>query len=244
MKKIRIVICDKNIEDAQFYEKLCREFGDKYSIYIEIKIYTTADSFLFDLENIEFRKRVDVIFFTLTDSYIESPELLRKTGYNGIAVFVGEPEVIVSCEKLFDARAYNFIQKSSDSKHLERFLRVFQNATNTAEKTRTERLVLSYGGEIRQIHISDIHYFEVSEHFLTVCYGEDEKFTFISSLAKMENHLKGRNFIRVSRFYLISIDAIKQITSKSVLMCNDKEIPVGRKYYTKLKSFMEQDDTV
>ena len=239
-KNMRIVIYSNDTTEAKFYEALCRELGEKYHISVELKLYDSSDTLLFDLGDPEFCKRLDVIYFALDKHNTDIPALIRDAGYTNLIVFIGGEEMIVPYEQLFDAEAYNFVQNSRTAEHLQRFADIFQKAGAVVARERTERLVLSYGGEIRQIDISHIHYFEVQKHILIIHYGNGENFSFISSLSKMEQHLKGRKFMRVSRFYLISLNAVQKITANSAIMCDGTDIPVGRKFYAELKSTMEK----
>ena len=240
MKNIRIVICNNNYEEAEFYENFCRDLGSKNNVSLGIKVYDSTNSLLFDLDNPEFRERLDVIFFTFTEENLEAPHAIRDTGYSGLIVLMGGAEMIAPYEQLFDTETYNFVQTDRSRQNLERFSKIFQSAAKVVAKTHAEKLALSYGGEIRQIDIDDIHYFEVQTHTLIVHYGRGETFSFISSLSKMENHLKGREFMRVSRFYLVSLNAVQKVSSNNIVMRDGANIPIGRKYYAKLKDRMNE----
>ena len=240
MKSIRIVICDDNPAEAHFYEALCREQGEKNEVPLGIKLYESSNSLLFDLDIPEVREKLDVIFFAFTQENLTVPNLIRDTGYSGLIILLGGAEMIAPYEQLFDTETYNFVQRDRAPEHIERFGQVFQSAVRTVARNHAEKLALSYGGEIRQIEIASIHYFEVQTHTLIVHYGSGEQFSFISSLAKMENHLKGRDFMRVSRFYLISLNAVEKVSSNHLVMRDGANIPIGRKYYAKLKDRMNE----
>jgi len=233
---MRIVIYGGEAAEAGFYEEVCRKLGTEHQIPVELKVYLSSDALLFDLQNPEFRKRLDVIFFNLTEQNIEVPHEMRDVGYHGLIVLVGGAEMILPYEQLFDTEAYNFVQKND----LKRFISVFLSAAKTVAKNNEEKLSLSYGGEIRQIDIGEIQYFEVQQHTLVVHYGKGESFTFVSSLAKMEQHLKGRKFMRASRFYLISVNAVHKLSFNNALMLSGANVPVGRKFYAEIKKAMDQ----
>jgi DNA-binding LytR/AlgR family response regulator len=54
----------------------------------------------------------------------------------------------------------------------------------------------------------------------------------------MENQLKGKNIIRASKSFLVSVDAIEQLTNTEAVMSDGSKIPVGRQYYPVLKDEM------
>ncbi|MCL2588870.1 MAG: LytTR family transcriptional regulator [Oscillospiraceae bacterium] len=240
MKNMRIIIYGDEIAEAQFYETLCRDLSKERKIPIELKVYSSSDELLFDLGDTDFHERVDIVYFCLDQGNLEVPGLIRDTGYMNLIVFIGAEEVFVPYEELFDAEIYNFVQDDRSSENLERFAHIFQKADEDVMKNRAERITLSYAGEIRRIDINQIHYFEVQKHTLVVHFGDKETFTFISTLSKMENHLKGRDFIRVSRFYLISLDSVQKLTANGVIMYDDTTVPVGRKYYAEIKNALDK----
>ena len=238
MRNMRIIIYSTDSAETQFYETLCRSLSANHNIPIELKLYTSSSNLVFDSEDFNFHQRVDVVYVCLSKSDQDVPALIRKAGYMGLIVLIGTDEMFVPYEQLFDTKIYNFVQNNRAPEHLERFEQIFQEAGSDVNKKRCERVTFSFGGEIRQIDISQIHYFEVQKHLLVVHFEDKETFTFISSLAKMENHLKGRGFVRVSRFYLISIHSVQKLTGNGAIMRNGVTVPIGRKYYATIKSLI------
>ncbi|MCL2843384.1 MAG: LytTR family transcriptional regulator DNA-binding domain-containing protein [Oscillospiraceae bacterium] len=240
MKPMRIVIYSPDKEEAAFYEAQCRTLSETFDIPVECKIYTATPGLLFDLGDPAFSRRLDVIYFSLNKQNVDIPHQIRDAGYTNLIVFIGKEEMVLTYEEMFDIETYNFVQSDRAPEYLRRFAHIFRKAGEVVAKSREEKLVLSYGGEIRQIDINDIHYFEVRNYTLIVHYGDGEQFTFVSSLAKMEQHLKGRNFLRPSRFYLISLRAVQTFTSDRVLMRDGTEIAVSRKYSGMLKRALDE----
>ena len=241
MKKMCLLIYSDDTATAQFYETLCRKLSKERQIPIELKLYDLSSEMLFDFEEEpNFCKRVDVIFIVLNEHNLEVSDQIRKLGYTDLIVFIGVEEIDMPYEYLFDTRIYNFVQLGDAPANLDRFAQIFQEAGEVVAKRHAERLTLSYGGEIRQIDIRQIHYFEVQKHTLVVHYGEGETFTFISSLSKIENHLEGRGFMRVSRFYIVSVCAVQSLTADSVVMSDGASIPIGRKYYALIKEVIDK----
>ncbi|MFV0396307.1 MAG: LytR/AlgR family response regulator transcription factor [Coprobacillaceae bacterium] len=241
MKKMYVVICDNNIDDAIFYQNMFINLGKKQKIDIRTTIYKTGQDLLTDLKNTQFKKKIDVIFYAIEDENDVNTLLsIRSINYVGLLLFLGRDRMILSYEEIFDTNICNFIRKSHAEKDLDRLMKISAKIIQKASKVQSEKIVLSYAGEIRQIEIRDILYFEVKERSLVVHYGNNQVFTFISTLSKIENQLKGRKFMRISRFFLVSLEHITRINSKSVIMSNHEEVPLGRKYYKELKSTLEK----
>ena len=241
MKKLRIAICDSNPVNMEFYVALCRNLSLQYHIPVEIKSCPTGNDLLFDLENPIFKKRLDVVFYTLcSTNTVETVFSIREIGYAGLMIFIGAEEIKISPETLFDTGVFNFVRKGNKQKYVKRFEEVFRKAAEAISKMHQEKLALSYAGEIQHIDISDIQYFEKRDRGLTVYYGDNDKFYFISTITKLENQLKGRDFVRSSLSYLISLDAIQTLNSSEAVMKNGARIPVGRQYYSEIKEALNK----
>ena len=241
MRKMRIAICDRNPEDAQFYEKLCEQLSASYSIPAELKSYDSENRLLFDLESPVFLKKLDVVFLgVLSEKSINVAGEMRKMGYNGLIIAMGTENTKLRYEKLFDYDVFNFIRKGTNQENLARLAHIFKRAAYTIDEANAHKITLSYAGEMRQIRIDDIIYFKKEDRGVIAYYGEGEEFYFISSVAKIENQMKGRGFFRCAISYLISLNAVEEFTAKGVLMSNGDRIPLGRKYYAKLKEVMSE----
>ena len=243
MKKIRIVLCDSSPEGLLFYEDLCRTLCKHHDVSAEYKTYSLGKNLLFDLDNQLFCKKLDIIFITLCNE--NTKDLLpsiRKTGYAKLIVVIGTTNDNISHEDLFDHHTFNIIKSRENQ---QRFFDVFGKAVDTLAKMREEYLSLSYGGELRYIPLSEILYFEKKDRGLVVHYDKGESFFFLSSIAKLEEQLKGRAFLRISLSYLVAVDAVRRIVKNNrdydAIMRNGEKLPIGRKYYVAIKDAVKQE---
>jgi len=225
----------------EYYIKLCRHLSQRYHTPVEIRQCPTGNDLLFDLDNSVFKKKLDVVLYSLCHTNtLKLASAIRDSGYMGLIIFLGSEETEMSPETLFDIEIFNFIRKGHKQKNVERFADVFRKVIETIAKLYQEKLVFAYAGEIYHIAISDILYFEKQDRGLNVYHGNDEKHYFISSIANLENQLKGKGFYRSSLSYLVSIDAIRALNSDRAVMLNGKEVPVGRQYYAELKEAIKK----
>ncbi|MDR1891850.1 MAG: LytTR family transcriptional regulator DNA-binding domain-containing protein [Oscillospiraceae bacterium] len=88
-------------------------------------------------------------------------------------------------------------------------------------------IVVSGYDETKQIQISGIYYFKSIGKLITVYYSGGA-FEFYSTLPKLEAQLADRGFIRAGRSCLVSMNAIRQIGDKKILLSNGTEIRIGR----------------
>lgn len=87
----------------------------------------------------------------------------------------------------------------------------------------------------RNIEIGSIEYFEVKDHLITVHYGENESFSFYTTMAKLEAMMMPYHFARIHRSTIVSVDKIVNMIGGSVVLCSGKTLPVGRSYLKILK---------
>lgn len=231
-------MCDHNEQERAYYTLLCRALGKKYQIDLELKEYNNCESLLFDMQDPGFSGLLDMLFLetdmpSLSGIYVANE--LRRLGYNGLIIFLTNSTEYY--EDAFDAKAFNYIRKGKE--HLGRFETIFINAADTAQKVRREYIIFNCAGEYRQIEIGYIQYFEIRDHIINVYY-QNENFEFISSLAKIEAQLFGRGFQRIHRSILISLDYIQKISYDEVTLVSGKTLPVGRTYYSELKTAMDK----
>ncbi|MCL2433900.1 MAG: LytTR family transcriptional regulator DNA-binding domain-containing protein [Clostridia bacterium] len=232
MKKTRVVIYDTDRADLEAYEKTCRDLGKRHGFPLEIKTYDSDAALLLDLESLAFRKQLDIALLPLENGTVLA-DTVRKLGYGGLLIFIGTERRETPYEDLFDVGAYSFVQRGK--KHIPRFYEVFRRAAEKAGRANTERLALTYGGEIRQINMTDILFFQRRDQGMTVCYGSGETFYFIASLQRLENQLKGKNFCRISRTCLVSLDAASHIAGGEVIMREGSALPISSQFYPILR---------
>jgi DNA-binding LytR/AlgR family response regulator len=233
VRKIRIVLCDDNKAELEMYTGLCRKISDSHHVDIEIKAYTSGSDLLFDLEDPKFFNTLDLLFLDIAMPGVdglETAKYARKVGYTGLIVF------ITVCNEryaeAFDVGAFHYITKGEGAL---RFEEIFMNAVEMSKEIHREQILLSAWGELRQIKIREIYYFEILKGSLRVFYSGDNSFEFNSTLNKIEERLENRGFQRIHRNYLVSLTHMKSVSYSEVVMENGVVLPVGRMHYPELK---------
>lgn len=91
-------------------------------------------------------------------------------------------------------------------------------------------LAVTRAGETRFFPVREVYYIESFGKIKSImCAGCS--FEFYGTLDEIEKNIVQFNFLRVSKSYIISIYNIKKACNRSVIMKDDKEINVGRKYF-------------
>jgi DNA-binding LytR/AlgR family response regulator len=226
------VVCDDNKADLGMYVKLCQKISENHNIDIEVKTYESGSDLLFDLEEPKFFNTLDLLLLDITMPGIDGVETARqarRVGYTGLIIFITTSEEHYT--DAFDVGAFHYITKGAS---IKRFEEIFMKAVELLKETNKEHVVLSGWGELKQIKIRDIHYFEVVKGTMKVFY-DDDTFEFNSTLDKLEEHLKNRGFQRIHRNYLVSLLKVKSVTYTEAIMADGAVLPVGRTYYPGLK---------
>ncbi len=105
------------------------------------------------------------------------------------------------------------------------------------------RIVVKTGNKVKVIQVEDIHYLESQDDYVMI-YTSDGKYLKGNTMKYYEEHLLPRDFIRVHRSYIVSVDQILNIEPYEkeshilILKCSAK-IPVSRNGYGKLREVLK-----
>ncbi len=211
MEKLRIVLCDDNKQELDGYTQICRKMCEDAEIAAEFKGYTDANEFLFDAGDDAFLALMSVLIVEPNGSFAAVPSTIRKEGFDGLIVYLSHSTEVQNFLQAFDASAYNYIIKGSDTKVLNRLRSVFLHALEAVKAMTRQYIVLSCAGEYRQIETKTICYFEGRQDHLVSIKFDGGDFTFASTLANLEERLNARGFVRTHRSYIVAIDAVHSI---------------------------------
>lgn len=234
---LKIAICDDEVKSITKYSKLLKELADKHHIDIDISTYTSGEALLFEWSDAT--RQADALYLDIHMEGIDGMKVARELRTAGCVKDI----IFISADKepvfeAFDVEAFHYLVKHQLDK--SRFEEVFIKLVRRLVKRRREFITLSFGGEIRDVPIDEIKYFIVEARSVTVYYGLDEKFEFYSTIGKLEALFCSRGFIRIHRSVLVNGAYIKRATRKTVIMQDDKSLPVGRSHVDELKEIIER----
>jgi hypothetical protein len=127
----------------------------------------------------------------------------------------------------FEVRPANYLLK--DSLSVKKYVEVVTQAAKYARKRKRDMLSFACAGEIKNIALEDIRYFEVVQKIVEVHYN-DEVFEFYSTMKKLENQLFGKGFVRTHRSFLVNKDHISYVMGSELVLDNDEIVPLHQKY--------------
>ncbi|MDD4849246.1 MAG: LytTR family DNA-binding domain-containing protein [Gemmiger sp.] len=233
---MNILICDDDLYYAENCQKRVERLAALHKIDLTVEIVESGKKLLFFIDT-KYAK-VDLMYIDQNMpglSGIETARALRERGTTADIVFytVDDKHAIDG----YDVEALHYIVKGKTSE--AKFEEIFLKAVKRTESRHAEVMAFACAGEHRNIHVEEILYFGVLTRIVTVHYyenGKVQKFEFYSSLAKIEEFLYGKGFMRVHGSYLVSKKYIRKSTTQQLEMANGDVLPVGRTYVRKVKT--------
>ena len=92
-----------------------------------------------------------------------------------------------------------------------------------------EFIIIKEGYHLRKIYLKDIYFIEAMREYAAY-HTTTGKHLQLRPLTKVEKNLPSSHFIRIHRSYIINRSKIKVQREKTILLNNDKEIPIGKTY--------------
>lgn len=242
MLMISIALCDDEVDYLSFYETKINNLAKKLNVTIEIIKFTNGDALLFHLEDRP--NHFDIMFLDILMGKTNGIDIARKVkNLNPTTkiIFLTTSENFVY--DAFSVGPLNYLIKGRDEQKLISIITPL--LTNTVMKeepafftheTRTKKLFIPY---------HEIVYFEVYRRIVIIHLQNKETYQIYKQLGELEDDISKLGFIRTHRAYLVNMQYIKNISNASLVLKNNHELPVGRKYYfdirNKLSEYLRKD---
>lgn len=112
------------------------------------------------------------------------------------------------------------------------------NSLKKEDSTNEKVLSIRVNGQMMNIPLADIIYIESLGNYMKL-YSAKLNLPLIvyGSLSSIASEIDSNNFVQVHRSFIVNAAKITSVTFKSLTMCNNEIIPVGRKYQILLDSF-------
>lgn len=242
---MRIIVCDQNKEKTERLLKALETYLEgpedetgSESAYRHIQLLESSEHLLFELSDEP--DEADVI---ITDTYFEGKtdgisavKQLRDIGYTGEVIFLTDDKDSVF--RSFEVRPANYLIK--DETEPDEFVKIVADAMEYARKRKRDMLTFACAGEIKNIAVEDILYFEISQRIAEVHYKE-EVFEFYSTMSKLENQLYGKGFVRTHRAFLVNSAHISYLRGDELVLDNEEAVPLSQKHAKELNLVMENE---
>ncbi len=229
---LKVVLCDDNNNSIQRYSELISQISRKNKLDIMLSCYNSGESLLFHYTDAP--EQIDILYLDIlmneTDG-METARKLRDCGCKAQIVF------LTSCDdyvyEAFDVNAVQYLLKEDTS--FEKFEQVFLKAAELAVTKKEELFTFEFNGVTSVIPVNQISYFEIWQRLVTVHYDAGKTAKFYTSMEQLEDKLRGKDFVRTHRSFLVHLPYIAMFRHQDLLLKTGEEVPVGGTYVQSLK---------
>jgi len=164
------------------------------------------------------------------------PMVIITSAYQEYALESYELNVIDYLLKPFDFN--RFLKAFNKALHHQKMQEALQGS-NTQQATQTvqdDRIFIKSDKKIHQLHLNQILFLESAGSYVKI-YMEAEMFMILERLSHFENLLPSKQFMRVHKSFIVSINKIRTISGNRILIA-EHEIPIGQTYKLNLKKLL------
>ena len=226
----KIALCDDERDECEKLQRHIRDFSEKYDYDIRCECFGSGEALL------ETECDFDLFFVDFQMGGINGLELTKRLkiekGVEAEVIFLTAYSSFVACEA-YEVDAYRVLSKPVNKVKLYEALNsIFEPIYDLTP------IKLKIDGIFNWILPRDIAYVEAAEkHCILRIKNEDVEVS--KQLKEFDRELSKKLFFRVSKSYIVNFKYVKGYNSKTVVMKNGFEIPVGKDYY---KDFQEAYD--
>lgn len=241
------------IEDEKPAARLLSRKLEKMNISVSQMLHSVEESLKWFSEN----PQPDLIFLDIQLSDGLSFEIFEKINIKSAVIFTTAYDEYAL--KAFKLNSIDYLLKPIDEKELQQAISKFRERTqnkqldlnwvknmfSSSEKTYKERFSIKIGQQLKIINTSEIECFFSENKGTYLHTTENRNYLIDTILEQLEEELNPKEFFRVSRKFIVSLKAIKEIqiysNSRLKIILNsykDDEIIVSRERVSDFKSWI------
>lgn len=230
-----ILICD---DDTAMLTKIGQHIRDFLAVRnIKGKIYSFSDASKISDQILTSCDIVllDIDFETEAYNGLDLAKRLRKLRNDSIIIFV--TNFIEYAPEGYEVHAFRYILKSNLENDIHPY---FSQAIEQIRK-RKEIIKIQVNGEIIDLPLDNILYFEIQQHIITAyvlkhSQKKDVKtYNFYGSLSDLEHRLEPQGFLRIHKSFLVNMSHLKKFQCREALLDTGMILRVGEKGYAENK---------
>lgn len=185
--------------------------------------------------------------FEMLELLTNSPTVIFTTAFDEYAMKAFETHAIDYLLKPFSKERFNIaIQKYKSQTVVDNASVLSHNQflNNTVKQPEEKnRIVVKKGDDIRIIPVEEIFYIEAYDDYVKI-FTTDTSYLKKKTMNYYEQVLDNASFFRVHRSYIINLNQLTKIecfekNNYIALLKNQKQIPISRNNYSKLKTLLE-----
>ena len=178
---------------------------------------------------------LDIDFESEEYNGLDIARRLRKLRNDSVIIFV--TNFIEYAPEGYEVHAFRYILKSKFDSDIEPY---FAQAVKQIHR-RKEVVKIQVNGEIIDLHMENILYFEVQQHNITVHIQrnadrkEVKTYNFYGSLSALEQKLEPQGFLRIHKSFLVNMRHLRKLQCREAVLDNGVVLRVGEKGYAENK---------
>ena len=223
---LTIAICDDEAAQSDYLAALSREWAAIGKTAIDICVYGSAESLLFEREG---EKPADIFLLDIQMKGIDGVRLAKKirenNGSSQIIFITGYPDFIAEG---YEVSALNYLMKPVGREKLFGELDRAVINLGRAEKA----LTLQTGDGAARFALSEILYIEAFGHGAAVV-TKDGPHEVRDGIGGIEASLD-ESFVKCHRSYIVGIRHVKLITKTDAVLDDGAKVPLSRRLYAEV----------
>lgn len=231
---MNISVCDDSFKDSGALENIIYEYYSNNTNLFQCDIFSSGEEFISNQE--KNKKYYQIYFLDIEMNEVDGLQVanyIRSYDINAIIVFTTKHSEMVY--KAFDVNAFHYLVKPINKALVEKVLikaNKFLAMKNTLFQFKCSKKMCT-------INYDQIIYFE-SQKRKIVIYTENEKYTYYGTIKQLNETLNPNLFAQIHNSYIINMEYILSIENKEVLLKNDTELNVSRKFYVDFMKYYRE----
>ena len=212
----KCIIIDRDSKNLEIL-KILLEKSKKFTILSSFDNFKDSKEFLSSIS-------VDLIFIGFTLPVFSPFNFLDSLKSNPLIVFISDQTE--HAFKSFDYNTLDYIQTPLNEEKIEKIIKKLNTLNINSEENNKSHLYLKSNLKKRKVYTKDIKWVEALGDYVKVITSKSN-IIVLSSLRNFEKKLPTNKFLRIHKSYIINLDKIDNITSKTVEI-ESSLIPISR----------------
>lgn len=198
------------------------------------KSFSSAEDAIKFLE----QNSINVIFLDVEMPGMSGIDFLRDYKHNAqIVMITGKKEYAADA---FDYNVTDYIVKPIEYTRFLKAVSKLEEMNNAVELDKTDpinsnEIFIKHNSKHVKLNMNDIKWIEALDDYVNI-YTTAQRYTILSTMKGMEQKLANKSFCRIHRSFIINLKCVKQIADSTVVLADDKTLPISRSYGNILKS--------
>ena len=225
-------LCCIVVEDDPVSERILTKYIEHTEGLTVKKTYDAAEPALAALK----KAPCDVLFLDIELPNMRGTELLEQLDTRPMVVFVTSDR-----DYALDAFQFNAVDFLLKPLEYDRFRLAYErirelvnaaplpeNNENTTAET-ADSIFVRHNSKYVRVMLNDINWVEAIGDYVQI-YTKARRYTVHSTMKAMNNKLPCAMFQRVHRSYIIRMDGIQEIEDNTLVLPDNKLVPIGKSY--------------